>query len=451
MRRPGQLVIAAAIVLQSTASALFVVPDNVPVERLLRNTRAYVHEQPKDPDGYYTLARIHYMAFAHRVLEIPADDPEEGSPPKLAPDWLSGNHARRLLWEHATQLVLDEFGYAFRADVPQDEERQIENRTSQKVIELGKAKWCPPGPTHEELNRHAASASVNFKKAIQLDRKRALHHLGLASLFEQYAEFLQENCGVPTEFTAIILDRARNSYHTAYSLSVKKDLRRKHLPIEGLHSLVSHEAGQGYVRLSARRLDVPWTERLRLARIKRNLDRLQALRPNMVTPIVFSLAEHTSLADLLAPNVHVRFDLDGDGLVEEWPWVKPTTGILVWDPDRTGGITSGRQLFGSVTWWLFFPDGYRALDCLDDNRDGMLTGEELTGISVWFDANANGRSEKGEVVPIEELGVVSLAIRATGKDGNALMNPAGLAFSDGRTIPTYDWVASRAGASNASQ
>ena len=44
-------------------------------------------------------------------------------------------------------------------------------------------------------------------------------------------------------------------------------------------------------------------------------------------------------------------------------------------------------MFGSVTWWLFFSDGYRALDTLDDNRDGRLTGSELSGIAVWFDRN----------------------------------------------------------------
>ncbi|MBT3202234.1 MAG: hypothetical protein HN350_20220, partial [Phycisphaerales bacterium] len=50
----------------------------------------------------------------------------------------------------------------------------------------------------------------------------------------------------------------------------------------------------------------------------------------------------------------VRFDLDGDGRAQSWPWVKPTTGILVWDPSGQGRITSGQQLFGSVTIWMFF-------------------------------------------------------------------------------------------------
>ena len=50
----------------------------------------------------------------------------------------------------------------------------------------------------------------------------------------------------------------------------------------------------------------------------------------------------------------------------------------------------GLQLFGSVTWWLFWEDGYAPLAALDDNHDGRLEGAELKGIAIWFDRNGNG-------------------------------------------------------------
>jgi hypothetical protein len=138
----------------------------------------------------------------------------------------------------------------------------------------------------------------------------------------------------------------------------------------------------------------------------------------------------------------VRFDLDGDGTAELWPWVSPATGILVWDPNRKSSITSGRQLFGSVSWWLFFADGYHALDALDDNRDGLLSGRELTGISVWFDRDSDGNSDYGEVLPIETTTITSLATKSSGTDHGSPRNMSGLTLRDGRILPTYDWITS---------
>lgn len=107
-------------------------------------------------------------------------------------------------------------------------------------------------------------------------------------------------------------------------------------------------------------------------------------------PIVLSLRAGAVL-DLLAPAAQVRFDLDG-----------------------TGRVTSGRQLFGNVIWWMFWESGYQALAALDDDHDGWLQGRELAGLVLWFDRNQNGISDPGEVIPIEQAGVEALAARADG-------------------------------------
>lgn len=428
----------------SVAWSVFVRPVDAPVDRLVKNTTAYVKEHPKDPKGHYVLARIHYLAFANKAFEVGVNGDPNASPSPVAPDWLQGNYASRWRGDRLIRLAREELDHLSWDDLSAAEIQEIQDWASQKEKELDAEGWQPPRPTDEELNMHAAAASKHFKKAIELEPKKALYHLGLASLLEQYAEFLTESCAVPPEFAGIILDRARDTYYVAHDLSIKRDLRHRHLPIEGLVSLVSHEAGEGYIRLSAGALGTSPANKRRVASVTRNVKRLKSLRHDVVTPIVFSADEHAFVADLLAPDTTVPFDLDGDGVIETWPWVKPTTGILVWDPQRKGQITSGRQLFGSVTWWLFFADGYRALDALDDGRDGELTGDELAGISAWFDRNSNGRTDEGEVVTLEELGVASVATRPTRKDGDYLMNGKGLTFHDGRTVPTYDWVVSPA-------
>ncbi|MBN1358968.1 MAG: hypothetical protein JW993_00165 [Sedimentisphaerales bacterium] len=442
MRRFTALCFAALMVGQNITSAIFVAPSDAPVDRLITNAAAYIQENPQDPQGYYTLARIHYLAFANMSSQVPVFDSRNGRFPEVAPDWLLRyltDQRRRL---QATRHVLKELGYASQAEVPSDERQEMRDKIAEKVQELEGQGSRSPGPSGQELNQHAASASENFERAIELDPNNALYYLGLASLLEQYTGFVKAIYGIPEAFSGILLEKAKETYYKAYTLSIEADIQLESLPAAGLHSLVSHEAGQAYLRLSDPESAMSPDEKTRVEAVQSNLGRLGSLRRGMITPIVFSLSRHTALPDLLAPEIRARFDLDGDGLIETWTWVRPETGILVWDPEQAGRITSGRQFFGSVTWWLFFANGYRALDSLDDNRDGLLAGEELAGISVWFDRNSNAQADEGEVIPVEELGVVSLAARSAGFDGDSPMNATGLELRDGRVVPTYDWIAS---------
>ncbi|MHC4475744.1 MAG: hypothetical protein ACYTEL_08860 [Planctomycetota bacterium] len=426
------------------AVALFAGPSFVPVDRLIANTTAFVRENAEDPHGYYTLGRIHYLAFANEALLVGVYDPGS-SPPKVVPDWLLGDfvwHARN---SQAQKLALEEMGYASRSNIPEGGNDRFWALVSNKREQLEKQGWLPEKLSSKQTVEHAAAAVRNFKKAIELAPANGLYHLGLASLLDQYVDFLnvQKVEAMPEEFSEIILDKAKDVYWRAYELSIRKDLELKHKPLSGLlESLVGYEAGKAYIRLSQAGRSIPEEQKKRLSRVKRDLKKLDSLPDGGITPIILSLERHRSLSDLLVPDLHVRFDLDGDGVVELWPWVAPTTGILVWDPDARGEITSGRQMFGSVSWWLFFEDGYHALDALDDSRDGALSGCELDGIAVWFDRNSNGRSEPGEVSPVEQLQIVSLAIKSSGQDGDCPMNRSGVALADGRVLATYDWIVS---------
>jgi hypothetical protein len=112
----------------------------------------------------------------------------------------------------------------------------------------------------------------------------------------------------------------------------------------------------------------------------------------------------------------------------------------VWDPEQTGRILSGRQLFGSATWSMFWPDGYAPLTALDDDGDGWLAGRELAGLAVWCDRNGNGVSDAGEVASLARLGIARVAVRPSGRQEGAPCNPQGMQRSDGTFLPTYDWM-----------
>lgn len=163
--------------------------------------------------------------------------------------------------------------------------------------------------------------------------------------------------------------------------------------------------------------------------------------PRAITPILVSLQPDAPLSELVNPSANVAFDLDGSGLQRRWGWITPKAAWLVFDKTGGGQITSGLQMFGNVTFWLFWRDGYDALSALDDDGDGVLRGDELRGISIWEDSNGNGLCDPGEVRPVTDLGVVAIDCGSQRHETGIQFNPKGLILRDGSTRATYDWIA----------
>jgi tetratricopeptide (TPR) repeat protein len=168
-------------------------------------------------------------------------------------------------------------------------------------------------------------------------------------------------------------------------------------------------------------------------------------RPRAITPIAIPLEDDLPLSAILDPLARVRFDADGAALDREWTWITPRAGWLVYDWDGRGEITSALQLFGSVTFWLFWSNGYDALGALDDDGNGTIAGGELRHLAIWRDANRNGRSDRGEVKPlaahrIRSLSLDHIVVSGDDDDRLAAFAPCGAVMVDGRTRPTYDVV-----------
>jgi hypothetical protein len=229
-------------------------------------------------------------------------------------------------------------------------------------------------------------------------------------------------------------------YFEAFTLALADDSRHGEMSLRGLADFLAYQAAKDYCRL------VPEAQQPKVRRdiVAAAIKSFESLPPcSAITPILVPMRGATgpTLESLLAPQSRVKFDLDGTGRGSSWSWVRPETGILVWDPTAKGAITSGRQLFGSATWWMMFENGYAALDSLDDNRDGQISGPELRGIALWFDRDGDGVSDIGEVTPIERTDVQSLATDFTGTtpDGS-LISASGVRFKDGSCLPTFDWI-----------
>ena len=371
--------------------------SGVPLVRLLKNIEAYQKAHPKDPAAYYALGRAYYAAFT-------------------APDGVSVS-----AYGEGNTNTLPGYPSGKLTSGPFD-------RTS----------YAAPAPKGDSLRaKYAWLAVENLRKASM--GKDGLAELTLACVLDQGAKYAtlmplpkeeKELTHNFQQWTKLAIKYYGKSFDLAYPKESKDDEQ----PIFGYQSLIAYEAGQSYLRLVME----PSSRR---EQIFRGLETLrQKPHSRMVTPLVFSLERAQPLDALLAPQKRVAFDLDGTRRPQQHSWLQPSTALLVWDPQGTGKITSGTQLFGSATWWMLFPNAYAALDALDDSRDGWLTGKELMSLALWFDRNQNGVSDPGEVVPLSKTEVVGIATQATGKTGISPMNPLGLRLRDGRVLPTYDWT-----------
>ena len=418
-------------------------PELVPADRLVKNAEAFVQKNPRDAAGHYTLGRIHYLAFVLKIGSVPAYRADAGDRPQPAPDHLIGQPIATLRRKRAEELA--------RADLGINEETTPANSTpaylravSARLRQLEKEQWRPPEIPREVLVAHAANAVAAFRKAIELDPKNALHPLGLGSLLDQFAEWNSDEkiVPLPPALTGDLRGAARDQYFAAWSRAAPQDRQARFLPVGGLSTLVSFEAGRGFLRLAEENVAaLPEPQRNAIPEVKAGIAKLEKLPPGAITPLIVALAPVARLADLLAAERTVEFDLRGFGEIGRWPWLKPNAGLLVWDPHDRRQITSGRQLFGNYTFQIFWENGYAALRALDDNGDRSLTEIELDGISIWFDRDGDARSSDDEVAPVTHFGITALAVDATDFEGPHPMNRAGVGFRDGRTLPSWDWIA----------
>src|SRR5262249_11971484 len=159
-----------------------------------------------------------------------------------------------------------------------------------------------------------------------------------------------------------------------------------------------------------------------------------------ITPLVIPLRDGLGVADLVDLKAAVAFDADGSGVPHKWTWVTKDAGWLVYDHRRSGQVESALQMFGSVTFWMFLENGYRALTVRDQNHDGWLPGAELDGLAGWVDANGNGVVDRSELKTLTELGIVALSCTCPTDrlPHTAAHAPAGVRFRDGTTRPTFD-------------
>jgi len=382
----------AAATIAVPAIGRWVMPSPIPISRLLKKTKSYVAAHPADANGYYMLGRINSAAYAQGSRDIRMFN--EGDLPRVV-----------------------------GVDIP------VNPRGTN----------APPSKVELQYFNDALS---NYQRATQLRSNWALAWCGLGFQCEEALKYREtrklaiRNLRLKSEAPAAnVREEALRCYRRAYQISGGSDGIGDR---SGIGPDLTQECAASVVRVLKSR-PMSDAERGEAAQIEGKIKEMQS-RPRAVTPIVISFEQSDRLDSLLDRSAEVSFDLSGDHTGRRWPWVKPDTGILVWDPLKTGRVTSGLQLFGSVTWWMFWHNGYEPLAALDDDNNGNLQGKELKGIAVWFDRNGNGISDRGEVVPVEKLGICGIKVRPEKHSDGTLWRRDGVDMADGRCLSTFDWT-----------
>ncbi|MFO0970555.1 MAG: tetratricopeptide repeat protein [Gemmataceae bacterium] len=272
--------------------------------------------------------------------------------------------------------------------------------------------------TSDKARKHLDQAIAEYKAALEIDPKLLVAQLGLAWCLDQSSARKEAIAG----------------YRQVIEAGWEKDKERKSGPLGG-HFITAEAAGYLIPLLD------PTADKEEIDTLQDRIAKLRKL-PRPVTPIAIPLADGLRVADLLDPKARVAFDADGSGLKKRWTWLTPRAGWLVYDPTRQGKVTSALQLFGNVSFWTFWDDGYQALALLDDNHDGELTGRELDNLAIWHDANGDGICDPGEVRPLSYYGVVAISCRGAphAHPDCPVYAPRGVRFADGKTRPTFDLI-----------
>jgi hypothetical protein len=380
MKWTRMTVAATTLLATTTLNAMYLSVDIkfVPLARITRNLREALTKSPNDTTSLLNLARAHAMAWSLRSDSVPA---------KVS-NWNEFNR-------DSTPIEPKEvwFGYEYGI-VPYTDVRLTKEQSRLRIAQA-----------------HLDTALSLYDRALVLAPSLATARLGRAWLLTRTP---RRNLGV-AELRAI----ARPNEEPVLDNDIG-------LRAEAASYLLSF--------LTSRRDSA---EKSKLIKIIDVYD----TRIRVVTPLAIPLANGLTAGDIENRTARVTFDADGTALRKQWSWINPNAAWLVHDPARTGRITSALQLFGSVTFWMFWSNGYDALCSLDDNADGELRGVELGGLALWHDRNQNGKSERGEVRTVQEHGVVSLSCahqRDARHPDRIVYSPMGVRFKDGSTRPTFD-------------
>lgn len=120
---------------------------------------------------------------------------------------------------------------------------------------------------------------------------------------------------------------------------------------------------------------------------------------------------HTSGQDkiytLFSVGNYVSFDIDADGIAENIDWIHANTDGILLDlrtPIPADNKINGSHLFANIE----YENGFHELSELDNNADGILSGDELAFVALWVD-DGDALLEPEEIRQLGEFDIQSIS------------------------------------------
>jgi len=154
----------------------------------------------------------------------------------------------------------------------------------------------------------------------------------------------------------------------------------------------------------------------------------------------------------------VRFDIGGDGNLDQVSWIEAgsTNAWLVLDRNDNGIIDNGTELFGNMTVQPPPPEGierngFNALSEFDKpssggNGDGRIDVQDsvFPKLRVWQDSNHNGVSDASELKSLAAVGITGISLmyresRRMDEFGNRFRYRGVLLKSQGADVSRVAW------------
>lgn len=397
--------------LPAPAMWAFYQTQTVPIGRVLTNLETRVKQNTNDLEAVYYLARLHSMAYSTNLVTV---------------EIRTNGAATRQQWPMFNSPGSD-------TGVPESVTK-------------------PATPMQKQAaDLHLAKAIEYYRRAVLLFPKgsNATAHPWLKVPVQIGLAWSLDQAGQQDEALKAYRRALQLAWHQEVdqTISLSEQFRWSWDQLRARQSPLSkppHGLGPGVcyseevIGYLLKLLD-PAKDKQEIAQLKKDRQTLQGMS-RAITPILVPLAANLPFSSLVNPEATVSFDLDGSGFPRHWGWITPQAAWLVYDHDGKGNITSGLQLFGSVTFWVFWRDGYAALSSLDDNGDGQLTGDELRGLALWQDLNSNGRCDPGEIRSLADHGITAINTHGSHLAPGIEFQLRGVTLKNGESRPTYDWT-----------
>lgn len=136
----------------------------------------------------------------------------------------------------------------------------------------------------------------------------------------------------------------------------------------------------------------------------------------------------------------VEFDILDTGTQVQTGWISGDDALLAVDNNGNGKIDKRAELFGGGVG-----EGFAKLKNFDSNDDGLVDASDVgfNALQVWQDANEDGVTDEGELVPLESTDITSLDtgytdVFSTDAQGNVLGEHSSATLADGSAIDLVD-------------